>query len=249
MAGGNRPSYIRDVQGYGQFCPVAKAAEVLAERWTPLVLRELLCGSHRFNDLQRGVPLMSPSMLSERLRGLQRAGVIERRPAKVGRGWEYHLTEAGEELQPIIEQFGVWGQRWARRKVEEGDLDAPLLMWDIRRCVRPNDLPDRRVTVAVTFTDVRSAHCRWWLVLFQGAVDLCLTDPGFDVDVHITTDLRTMTRVWLGDISVGDAVRSNTMTLTGRTVLLRSLPKWIGLSTFARVERPQKAVVSSNTSI
>jgi hypothetical protein len=123
----------------------------------------------------------------------------------------------------------VWGQRWARRKVEEGDLDAPLLMWDIQRCVRPNDLPDRRVTVAVTFTDVRSAHCRSWLVLFQGAVDLCLTDPGFDVDVHITTDLLTMTRVWLGDISVGDAVRSNTMTLTGRTALVRSLPKWIAV--------------------
>jgi DNA-binding HxlR family transcriptional regulator len=248
VVGGSRPSYIRSVRGYGQFCPVAKAAEILAERWTPLVLRELICGSHRFNDLQRGVPLMSPSMLSARLRGLQRAGVIECRPAQVGRGWEYHLTEAGEELQPIIEQFGVWGQRWARRSVEEGELDAPLLMWDIRRCVRPDDLPDRRVTVEFTFSDVRSAHSHWWLVILKGDADLCLTDPGFEVDVHVTTDLRTMTRVWLGDISVGDAVHTNSMTLTGRTALVRSLPRWIGLSTFARVERPWKAAFGSYTS-
>jgi hypothetical protein len=113
-------------------------------------------------------------------------------------------------------------------------------MWDIRRCVRPGDLPDRRVTVAFTYSDVRSAHSHWWLVFFHGEVDLCLTDPGFEVDVHITTDLRTMTRVWLGDISVADAVRSSTMTLTGRTALVRSLPNWIGLSAFAGVARPME---------
>jgi DNA-binding HxlR family transcriptional regulator len=236
------------MQGYGQFCPVAKAAEILAERWTPLVLRELICGSHRFNDLQRGVPLMSPSMLSERLRTLQRAGVIERRPAEAGRGWEYHLTEAGEELRPIVEQFGVWGQRWARRKVEEGDLDAPLLMWDIRRCVRPDGLPDRRVVVAFTFPDAKIGHGRWWLVFHLGDVDLCLSDPGFEVDVHVTAGLRTMTEVWLGDISVGDAVRSGAMNLTGRTALVRAFPKWIGLSTFARVERPREAAVGGSAS-
>ena len=142
----------------------------------------------------------------------------------------------------------VWGQRWARRKVEQGDLDAPLLTWDIRRCVRPDDLPGRRVTVAFTFLDVRSAHSHWWLVLFREDVDLCLTDPGFEVDVYVTTDLRTMTKVWLGDISVGDAVRSDAMTLTGRTALVRSLPKWIGLSTFAGVERPRTAVVGTTSS-
>ena len=228
------------MEGYGQFCPVAKAAEIVAERWTPLVLRELICGSHRFNDLQRGVPLMSPSMLTQRLRTLQRAGVIERRPAQRGRGWEYHLTEAGEELRPIVEQFGVWGQRWARRKVEEGDLDAPLLMWDIRRCVRPDGLPDRRVVVAFTFPDVSSAHRHWWLVFHQGDVDLCLTDPGFDIDVHVNTGLRTMTQVWLGDITVSDAMRSGAMTLNGRTALVRGFPRWIGLSSFATVQRPQE---------
>jgi DNA-binding HxlR family transcriptional regulator len=226
------------MQGYGQFCPVAKASEIFAERWTPLVLRELICGSHRFNDLQRGVPLMSPSILSQRLQTLQRAGVIERRPAAVGKGWEYHLTEAGEELRPIVEQLGAWGQRWARRKVEEGDLDASLLMWDVRRCVRPQSLPDRRVVVAFTFPDAKTGLRHWWLVFHQGEVDLCLTDPGFEVDVHVVSGLRTMTGVWLGDLTVADAVRNGTMTLTGRRPLVRSFPTWVGLSPLAGVARP-----------
>jgi DNA-binding HxlR family transcriptional regulator len=226
------------MQGYGQFCPVAKASEIFAERWTPLVLRELICGSHRFNDLQRGVPLMSPSLLSHRLRALQRAGVVERRPAAVGRGWEYHLTEAGEELRPIVEQLGVWGQRWARREVEAGDLDASLLMWDIRRCVRPEGLPDRRVVVGFTFPDAKTGLRHWWLIFHRGEIDLCLTDPGFEVDVHVTTSLRTMVELWLGDLSIGDALRRGAVTLTGRRAFVRSFPKWIGLSPLAGVERP-----------
>ena len=191
---------------------------------------------------------MSPSMLSERLRTLQRAGVIERRPARVGRSWEYHLTEAGWEIQPIVEQLGVWGQRWARRKVEDGDLDAPLLMWDIKRCVRPSGLPDRRVVVAFTFPDAKSGHRHWWLIFDRGEVDLCLTDPGFAVDVSLTADLRAMTALWLGDTTLDDAVRSGTISVTGRPALVRSLPTWIGLSTFAQVERPKQAALGGTVS-
>jgi DNA-binding HxlR family transcriptional regulator len=121
------------MSGYGQFCPVATASEVLAERWTPLVVRELLCGSHRFNELQRGVPLMSRSLLAKRLRELERAGVIERRRSADGRGHNYHLTEAGEELRPIIMGLGAWGQRWARSELSRADLDPRLLMWDMQR--------------------------------------------------------------------------------------------------------------------
>jgi hypothetical protein len=181
---------------------------------------------------------MSPSLLSQRLRALQRAGVVERRPAAVGRGWEYHLTDAGEEFRPIVEQLGVWGQRWARRKVEAGDLDASLLMWDIRRCVRPAGLPDRRVVVGFTFPDTKPGLRHWWLVFHRGEIDLCLTDPGFEVDVHLTTALPTMVELWLGDVSIGDALRDGAVTLTGRRALVRSFPKWIGLSSLAGVERP-----------
>jgi DNA-binding HxlR family transcriptional regulator len=125
-------------KGYGQFCPVAKASEIFGERWTPLIMRELLCGSYRFNDLRRGVPLMSPSLLSQRLKTLERAGIVERRPDPENKSYEYHLTQAGQELRPVIELLGVWGQRWARKRVEPGDLDPSLLMWDIHRRLHIN---------------------------------------------------------------------------------------------------------------
>jgi DNA-binding HxlR family transcriptional regulator len=133
---------MAESKGYGQFCPVAQAAQVLAERWTPLVVRELICGSVRFNDLQRGVPRMSSSLLSRRLKELEYAGIVERRPAAKGRGSEYHLTDAGRELFPIVEGMGLWAQRWLRRElVAEENLDPDLLMWDIRRCVTAEGLP------------------------------------------------------------------------------------------------------------
>ena len=129
------------MSGYGQFCPIAKAAQVLAERWTPLVLRELICGSTRFNDLRRGVPLMSSSLLSQRLKFLEQEGVIERRQAASGRGFEYHLTDAGRELEPLIMMMGEWGARWVRSRLEPEDLDVTLLMWDMHRTVRPEHFP------------------------------------------------------------------------------------------------------------
>jgi DNA-binding HxlR family transcriptional regulator len=180
------------MKGYGQFCPVAKAAEILAERWTPLVLRELTCGSTRFNDLRRGVPLMSSSLLSQRLKFLEQEGVIERRRARSGRGYEYHLTDAGQELQPLIRTMGEWGQRWVRSRFGPEDLDVALLMWDMKRSVRPENFPRRRIVVAFEFTEAPPNKSHWWLVSEQTEVDLCLNDP------HGPTDLRRRLTAWLG---------------------------------------------------
>lgn len=226
--------------GYGQFCPVAKACEVLAERWTPLVLRELLCGSTRFSELQRGVPLMSRTLLARRLRDLESAGVVRSAPKAVGRGREYHLTRAGEELRPVIEGLGVWGQRWAMDHLQPGDLDPALLGWDVHRRIVTERLPPQRVVVRFDFRAVpRRWHARrtLWLVLQRSGVDVCLKDPGFEVDVVVDADLPAFTRVWMGEVPMGDALRSGAVTLDGPRALVRALPSWLGLSLFAGVSR------------
>ena len=233
------------MKGYGQFCPVAKAAEVLAERWTPLVLRELTCGSTRFNDLRRGVPLMSSSLLSQRLKFLEQEGVIERRAAGSGHGYEYRLTDAGRELEPLIRTMGEWGARWVRSQLGQEDLDVGLLMWDMHRSVRPEHFPRRRVVVAFEFTDVPRNRCRWWLVCEENEADLCLTDPGFEVDLFISTDERTMTAVWMGDISLDTAMASGALEALGPTDLRRRLKDWLGLSAFAPVKSRRPALAEA----
>ncbi len=219
---------------YGQFCPVAKAAEVVAERWTPLVLRELICGSTRFNDLKKGVPLMSPSLLSQRLKELEYAGIVERRPAVSGRGSEYHLTEGGEQLAPLIEGLGHWGKRFLKPELEEGDLDPSLLMWDIQRRVDPTVLPeDTRTTVHFAITGVPSKYGRWWLVFEHGEADLCMKDPGFEVDLYVTASVRVASEVWLGRRSIAQSVRSGDLKLDGAKAQIKAFPQWFMLSIFA----------------
>ena len=222
--------------GDGQFCPIAQAAEILTARWTPLVLRELICGSTRFNDLRRGVPLMSSSLLSQRLKGLQEAGIVECRPARAGRGSEYHLTEAGRELEPLIMQMGDWGARWARSRLTPEDLDVTLLMWDMHRRVSPACFPARRVVVGFEFTDVPASKRHWWLVSEGDAADLCMTDPGFEVDLFLVADLRTMTAIWTGDVTVSAALTSGALEAHGPAALRRCLEAWLGLSVFAPIE-------------
>jgi DNA-binding HxlR family transcriptional regulator len=217
---------------YGQFCPVAMASEVLTERWTPLVVRELLCGSTRFNDLRRGVPLMSPSLLSKRLKTLERIGVVERA------GAEYHLTPAGEELRPLIESMGVWGQRWARGDVQAKHFDASLLMWDIHRNIDPDRVPAERVVIHFHLKGSSDRKSRFWLVLDAGAADLCLTDPGHDVDLHIEGHIRTMADYWMGHTDFADAVRSGDLVVHGPPRLARAMPTWFLRSPFAPVELP-----------
>ena len=233
------------MKGYGQFCPVAKAAEIVAERWSPLVLRELICGSHRFSDLHRGVPRMSRTLLAQRLQQLEDAGIVRSVARTKGRGREYFLTSAGEELRPVIERLGEWGQRWARSQISAYDLDPGLLMWDIHRRVSTDRLPDRRVVVRFDFRGVPKivrGSTTFWLILQQRDVDMCLKDPGFEVDVVVDADLAAMTKVWMGDVRLGDVRRAGLIRLDGRRELVRAFPEWLALSGFAGVERPQAVV-------
>jgi DNA-binding HxlR family transcriptional regulator len=222
------------VKGYGQFCPVAKGAEVFAERWTPLILRELLCGSVHFSDLHRGVPLMSRSLLSLRLKQLEEIGVVERKQG--AQGPEYHLSQAGQEFAPIIRQLGEWGQRWFRPKFDRNDLDVSVLMWDMRRCIRVEAFPSRRISVQFDFSDLPASKRTWWLVSNGEEADLCPTDPGFDVGLYVATDLRTMTRVFMGDLSMRAAVSAGQIELDGTRELRQCFERWLGLSSFAEIE-------------
>lgn len=210
---------------YGQFCPVAKSAEVIGERWMPLILRELMLGSTRFNDLRRGVPLISPALLSKRLRQLGTAGIIERTEA--GRNVEYVLTDAGWELYPIIEAMGVWGQRWARSQYGPDDLDPGLLMWDLRRMLRPAGLSPRRTVVQFGFTAAPRGKSTYWLVV-EDPIDLCLVDPGHPVDLHVRATVRALTQVWMGDRTLSDALADESIEITGPPRLRRSFSQWLG---------------------
>ena len=224
------------MKGYGQFCPIALAAEIVAERWTPLILRELFCGSTRFNQLRRGVPLMSPSQLSRRLRELEQAQVIacSRSGKRVS---EYRLTQAGRELWPIIEHLGVWGKRWTQARIKDSQLDAGLLMWDIHRSLHLERLPHGRTVVEFVLSGTVAAKRRWWLVIERQAVELCLLNPGFAVDLRLKTHVRTLTEIWLGDRTLADAIRAGALTLEGPRALVRAFPTWLRMSPLTRVPR------------
>jgi DNA-binding HxlR family transcriptional regulator len=220
---------------YGQFCPVAKAMEVLDERWTLLVVRELLAGSTRFNELRRGVPKMSPALLAKRLRSLERAGVVRRYEADGHPG--YRLTQAGEELRPLVESLGAWGTRWVGG-LGEADLDPHLLMWDMRRTVPVNAWPRQRTVVAFRLDGVSAPVARWWLVVRDGEADLCDYDPGYEATVTVSAALRTLVRVWRGDLSWQGALRGEAVSLDGPAEARRDLPMWLGQSPLAVVPRP-----------
>lgn len=222
---------------YGQFCPVSIASEVLTERWTPLVVRELLCGSTRFNEIRRGVPLMSPSLLSKRLKMLERVGVVERH--EQGTSVSYHLTEAGEELRPVIEGLGEWGQRWGRGDVRQEHLDASLLMWDIHRNVRTECLPPERRVVHFHLRGSVDKKSRFWLVLERDTADLCLIDPGFEIDVHVEAHVEAMVQYWMGDADIWNLVEEGAVVVEGPRSLVRQFPSWFKRSGFADVTRPR----------
>lgn len=221
---------------YKQFCPVAMAAEVLCTRWTIVLLREMVAGSSRFNDLRRGVPRMSPALLSRRLKELESAGVLARvRAKKAGAPIEYQLTEAGRELAPIIEAFGQWGQRWISKDLSLQHLDAQLLMWDMRRNLDPRPLPKQRSVIQFIYAEQAAKSRNWWLIVDPHApIDLCSVDPGFDVDLYANADLRTMTAIWMGADTVSAAQRAKRLTLVGERQLAQHMQAWLGLSPFAR---------------
>ena len=220
---------------YGQFCPVAKAMELLDERWTLLIIRELMLGSQHFNALRRGVPKMSPALLSKRLQTLVRAGVVER--WEHGNRVTYRLSDSGKELEPIVEALGRWGIRWISELGDE-DLDPHLLLWDMRRGIDTEAVPDGRTVIGFVFPDVPPACRRWWIVITGEGVDACDFDPGHPVRVTVETSLRTMTRIWRGDLSWATALRSGDLVLHGESQACRALPRWFKLSSLAPTPRP-----------
>jgi len=223
---------------YNQFCPVAMAAEILCTRWTVVLLRELVAGSTRFNELRRGVPRMSPALLSKRLKDLEAAGIVTRSAAAGNDAGEYTLTAAGKELGRVVGAIGEWGQKWVSTESSLGNLDPNLLMWDMRRNIDTKPMPQRRSTIQVIFSDQPDVRRNWWLIVEPGEeVDLCSVDPGFDVDLYVVTELRTMTEIWMGYISVARAKADGKLTTTGNRQLDANLQSWLGLSPFARFEK------------
>ena len=221
---------------YGQFCTVARGAEILCERWTALVVRELLCGSTQFNELRRGVPRMSPTLLAKRLRSLEDAGVVVR--TEDGRATSYHLTPAGEELRPIVMALGHWGARWIGSRLTPGQLDVGFLMWDVRRFVHLEEFPaDRQVVLHFRFPDARPRERQWWLVVEDGIADLCRDDPGHDLTLEIESSVLALTEVWTGDTTAEEAVRTREIRVIGASRDSEALWRWLGTSAFAPTRR------------
>ena len=222
------------MKGYGQFCPIAKASEVIGERWTNLVIRELGAGSDTFNDLRKGLPLMSPSLLSSRLKSLEHSGIVER---KEDHGHvRYLLTRAGEELTQIIWSLGTWGHRWVRSDLNQDDLDPSVLVWDIHRTMNTEFFKNQRAVIKFEFTDYTSKLRYWWLVVNHGDVDVCMKDQGFDVDLTISSDLHTLTAVWIGDTTIMKAMREKSVVIKGSPHLKKNIAVWLGTNYYADVK-------------
>jgi len=227
------------IGSYRQFCPVAMAAEVLCTRWTVVLLRELVAGSTRFNELRRGVPRMSPALLSRRLKDLEAAGIVAREASRSESGaFEYRLTASGRELGPIVEAFGIWGQRRIEADLSLQHLDVQLLMWDMRRNLNPTPMPQGRKIIHFIYPELPVTQRSWWLVVDpKDGVDLCSVDPGFDIDLYVSVDLRTMTAIWLGLDTVRAAVANKRMILTGERRIASAMQTWLGLSPFAKEKK------------
>lgn len=228
---------------FGQFCPIAVASAVFAGRWTPMILRELIAGSEHFNDIHRGVPLMSRALLVQRLRELEQAGVIEKQALDGKRGHRYRLTPAGEEFKPLVEGLGRWGQRWTVR-VDRRNLDAGFLMWNVRRRIALDRLPERRVAACFRFSGTPRGYRGprvFWLLLERTGAELCVADPGLEVDLDVDADLAAMVSVWLGDMPLRAALASKAIRLAGPRALTTAFPTWLMLSKFADTPRPAPA--------
>lgn len=220
-------------KGYGQFCPVAKAAEVIGDRWNPLVLREMLSGSRYFNEIGRGVPLMSRALLAQRLKELENAGVVVSYEKETGQGHEYILTPAGEALRPIIEAMSAWAQQWGGGRIAPEELDDALLMWTMRREINFEAVPKQKMVLQFDFrglTKGRKTQRSWWMVIKDQEVDVCQKDPGFKVDVLILADLSAFTHVWMGYGHLNLALKEGTISFDGDRDLVRQVPNWLYLN-------------------
>ncbi len=209
---------------YGQYCPVARATEIFADRWTPLIVREMLDGARHFNEIERGLPGISRALLAERLRRLVKAGVVERATDASGRATEYSLTPAGQELKGVIDALGQWGARWAFSEPGPDELDPVLLMWWLQRRVQREGLPQRRVVVQFDLRGHRVG--RYWLVMMPAGVSVCLQHPGFEIDLWVTADIAACYRVLFRRLSLEDALRTGMIVLEGPAALVRAFPTW-----------------------
>jgi DNA-binding HxlR family transcriptional regulator len=224
---------------YGQFCPVALGSEIFAERWTPLILRELLLSERSFSDLHRGVPRMSRNLLTRRLGSLRSSGIIERVDVNGEHKHRYRLTEAGRALGPVIDALGVWGYNWASKDLEDEHLDPDFLMWSVRRMIRVDALPQERVVIAFRFR--RHTDRLYWLVLQRPEVDLCLNDPGYEVNLEVEGTVAALARVCLGHLSLIHAMRDGEVEVHGAPSHRNALPSWLGVSRFAALTKPVNA--------
>lgn len=227
------------MKGYGQFCPLALASEIVGERWTPLVLRELMLGVRRFNDIHRGVPRMSPSLLSKRLRTLENAGIVARRC--IGGRTEYGLTEAGTNLAPTLESLAVWSKRWLPATLSDDRADPDLVLWDMHRRMNLDRMPETRTVTEFEFTDQPKSKRLRWIVGDRGGVELCITDPGLEPDLYVVTDSKVVTFVWYGDIPLRRAIRDGRIRLHGPRRLREAFPSWLKLNMLAGIPREKPA--------
>lgn len=225
---------------YGQYCPIAKAVEILGDRWTLLIVRDMLTGTSHFNDLERGLPGISRALLSERLRRLQRMGLVEKvnRPDQ-RQNTAYYLTEAGKELNTVINSLLIWGAHWAFEEPEEEELDPVLLMWWIRGRVCTDQLPERQLVVRFDFTGKKRES--FWLLLSKKDVSICLTNPGFELDVLVTADLSAFFQIWLGRLTYHEALRTGKVEIDAIPALAKAFPTWFAYSLAAPAVRATMA--------
>ncbi len=219
------------MKGYGQFCPVSKTAEILGERWTLLLVRELLMGSTRYGQLKQGLGSISPSILAQRLRMLEDQEIIYRESR--GDGTSYHLTERGMALKPIIEAAGLWGYRWIRDSFSQQDLDVDLLMLDISRRLRPDQIRGQRAVIEFEFTDLEGRYRTWWVIVEGDAVELCYDHPGREVDLRLSCRLETLARIWMAKLEIAAARRKGLLQMEGSKRLTSNISAWLTRSYIA----------------
>ena len=217
---------------YGQFCPIAKASEVIGEKWTILIIREMLMGATRFNVFQRGLGQISPTLLTKRLNSMVEQGLAVKKKIPGQLGYEYFPTQSCKELLPVIKSLGDWGMRWARNNMNDDDYDVELLMLYLQRSIQPDKLVGNETVIRFQFTDVRDM-ANWWLIARENDVDVCVKDPGRDVDVYFTCAIKTMIDVWMGDVSYRKAVNSGDLKVVGHQALTKNIFAWMNASIFA----------------
>ena len=233
--------------GYGQFCPMAKATELIGEKWTLLILRELFLGTKRFNEFQRALSRMSPTLIAKRLKHLEKHGIIIRKKISGQKSYEYLLTIAGQELSPMIEILAVWGMRWVTNELSEDELDINFLMMDLQRKLVIDHIPGHKAIICLMFDD-QIKHKSWWFIIDNDLVDLCTSDPGQDVDLYISSSVRTIVEVWRGDLSIHAAINKKSIKLTGIKHLIRTMPDWFGINPYKDI-RPGNPTLMYQTQL